>query len=59
NHPITDEHYIKYIFVTYGDTIIKKELVNSNETCIYINEDIENFDVYSYCNIHGLWMIKI
>lgn len=56
-HPMLDEHYIKFIVLKYNDKTYKKEL-KPNKTPILefeINEFFEKMDVYEYCNVHGLW----
>jgi Desulfoferrodoxin len=56
-HPMTDEHYISFIFLetTYGGQI--KYLTYSDkpiaEFVLADNEEIKG--VYEYCTLHGLW----
>lgn len=56
-HPMTEEHYIQYVFVVYNGTVIRRELKPQDkpELSITIDQDAEDVDVYAYCNLHGLW----
>lgn len=58
-HPMTAEHYIKYIFVVYDGYVIRRELkpLDKPKLTVNVNKDIENVEVYAYCNLHGLWKI--
>lgn len=60
-HPMSDEHLIKAIFVvTSKGTIYRKYLKPTDEPLFEIeNIDSKHFDVYSYCNLHGLWKKSI
>lgn len=60
-HPMTQEHYITFIFLetdaggqfkylTYADSPEADFILNDNETAIA---------VYEYCTLHGLWKTVI
>lgn len=59
-HPMEDTHYIKWIVLTTDKGKYIKYLVPSNEPIVkfYIGNDETPLIVYSYCNIHSLWMNK-
>ena len=55
-HPMTEEHYIEWIFVELKNGTLKINLNPGEEpkvTIPYHKEEI--LSVYSYCNLHGLW----
>ncbi len=56
-HPMTEEHYIQWIVLeTDKGYSIKYLKPNDKPTATFIitkDEKIKN--VYSYCNLHGLW----
>ena len=58
NHPMTIEHLIEWVFVEYSNG---GEFVYLNgEPFVTINvlgKVIKN--VYSYCNLHGLWISEV
>ncbi len=55
-HPMTDEHFIKFIEVRTADKVNRTELKpgNAPEATFKIASD-EVTEVYEYCNVHGLW----
>lgn len=59
-HPMVEEHYIKWIFVISEDRIQKARLSPGQEPkarfSILGNGDL---DIYEYCNIHGLWKTTV
>ncbi len=56
-HPMTEEHHIEWISIHYNNKTqrIKLNPISKAEVTFKINGDIEKMEVYSYCNIHGLW----
>ncbi len=56
-HPMTPEHYIKWIFIHTRNGCQRKELKSADQPYaeFYIAPDDEILSVYAYCNIHGLW----
>lgn len=59
-HPMEDAHYIKWILLTTDKGKYIKYLRPNTEPIIkfYIANDETPLIVYSYCNIHSLWMNK-
>ncbi len=53
-HPMTPEHYIVWIAVISGNKTERITLSSDDEPKAVFC-DRENFDVYAYCNLHGLW----
>lgn len=60
-HPMTAEHHIDWISLVYNNKmeIAKLDPTASPEATFDIDGDFEYIEVYAYCNIHGLWKIKI
>ena len=61
DHPMLEEHYIKFIIVKYNDKTYKKELKPNKMPILEfeIDEFFEKLEVYEYCNIHGLWKTEV
>lgn len=59
-HPSEDFHYIKWIILETTDGIYRKHLQPGDPPSaifyIRMGEHVKN--VYSYCNLHGLWDIN-
>lgn len=60
-HPMTEEHFIEWIYLetTKG---IKRAKLNPNEEpikefALSMNEEV--ISAYAYCNLHGLWLKEI
>ncbi len=57
-HPMTEEHYIAWIYVTTNLREIKYNLKPNEEPKVTLplinNETITS--IYAYCNLHSLWM---
>ncbi|MBR3325643.1 MAG: desulfoferrodoxin [Clostridia bacterium] len=56
-HPMTKEHYIKWIAYVGKDNVNFERLDPSDKPTVSFNIDGE-FEIYSYCNLHGLWSSK-
>ncbi len=55
-HPMTEEHYIKWISVTTTKRVLEYELKpNTKPEVIFNLDDEEILEVFAYCNLHGLW----
>jgi superoxide reductase len=56
-HPMTEEHHIDWISIYYNETIqvVKLDPVSKPEATFEVSGNIGTIEVYSYCNIHGLW----
>lgn len=58
-HPMTAEHYISHIIaLTDKGFMVKKLSPNDKPQAEFVLTDNEHAQaVYSYCNLHGLWVI--
>lgn len=56
DHPMTEEHYISWIYIKYdgGSQRMNLKPGMKPEACFCIC-DAKNIEVYAYCNLHGLW----
>ncbi len=57
-HPMTDEHYIQWIAVVH-DNHTERIALQSTDEPKAVFSSYGNADVYSYCNLHGLWKVSI
>lgn len=60
-HPMTEEHHIEWISIFYNNKMqmVKLDPTSKPEATFNVEEEYSDIEVYSYCNIHGLWQIKI
>lgn len=56
-HPMTPEHYIQWIAVVTDSEVYTRYLTPSDapKASFTIPEGTKGYDVYEYCNLHGLW----
>lgn len=54
-HPMTDEHYIEWIAVETPDRIERYILKPGEPPKADFCIDSDEFNVFGYCNLHGLW----
>lgn len=55
-HPMTAEHYIQWIAVEQGSKVQFAMLTPADEPkATFTIEAGQNYTVYEYCNLHGLW----
>lgn len=56
-HPMTDQHYISYIFLLTDSNFYMHRLEpgDAPEATFCIPKGEEVIAAYSWCNIHGLW----
>lgn len=55
-HPMTPEHHIEYVTLETNKGTYRK-LLKDSPTITFRLEDGETIiNVYSYCNLHGLWI---
>ncbi len=54
-HPMQEDHFIEWIQVISGDTVLREFLSPSKEPLARFNIDRKNLKTREYCNIHGLW----
>ena len=57
-HPMTEEHYIKYIIYIYNNNIEKVELKPNDKPKASFKYQKDS-EIYAYCNLHGLWKTKV
>ena len=59
-HPMTDEHYITFIYVETEQGGQRKYLKPGDEPVAEFSfVDDKPIAVYEYCNLHGLWVVEI
>jgi len=59
-HPMTDEHYISFVYVETEHGGQRKCLMpGGNPEAVFSFADDKPTAVYAYCNIHGLWKTDI
>ncbi len=60
NHPMTEEHFIEWIYVETKNGGQRKILHpgDAPEATFCTGED-KPIAVHAYCNLHGLWMTEI
>ena len=59
-HPMTDEHYIGFIYVETEQGGQRKYLKPGDEPVAEFSfVDDKPIAVYEYCNLHGLWVVEI
>lgn len=56
-HPMNEEHYIEWIACCYDDLVVKKYLKPQDKPEA-VFEYRDNMKIYSYCNLHGLWVLE-
>jgi len=59
-HPMTDEHYITFIYVETENGGQRKVLKPGDEPTAefrFVND--KPIAVYEYCNLHGLWRVEV
>jgi len=59
-HPMTEEHYIDFIYVKteHGGQRAVLAVGDSPEAKFSFVDD-NPVEVYAYCNLHGLWKVEI
>lgn len=61
-HPMSSEHFIKCVYIL--DDIGNMQKISFKSTdepkvTVTINQNAKKVKVYSYCNLHGLWLKEI
>jgi superoxide reductase len=55
-HPMTEEHYIGYIYVVTEQLVYRKKLNPGDQPVMEVFiDDAEPIVAYEWCNIHGFW----
>lgn len=59
-HPMTPEHHIKWIFVCCESHGQRKVFDPTDEPKFdfFVGEE-KSFEIFAYCNLHGLWKAEI
>ena len=59
-HPMTDEHYIQWVYIETENGGQRRALKPGDkpEVTFCVGED-KPIAVYAYCNLHGLWKTDI
>ncbi len=58
-HPMTPEHYILFVEIVAGNTLLRHDFVEGDtvaEATFYWEGEID--EVRAYCNLHGFWSNK-
>lgn len=59
-HPMTEDHYIKWIaFELENDDIKVVDLKPNEKPTAYFNTEQKVTAVFAYCNLHGLWKVEM
>ncbi len=59
-HPMSDEHYIDWIYLKTDKGVMRKHLNPGDMPVAVFNlVDEKPLAAYAYCNLHGLWMAEI
>lgn len=59
-HPMTEEHYIQWVYIETKKGGQRKILLPGEEPKVSFElVDDELLSVFAYCNLHGLWKLKI
>lgn len=60
-HPMTEEHYIQWIYIETKEGVQAKCLQPGEEpkAVFVLNEGNEVVSAYEYCNLHGLWKKEV
>lgn len=60
-HPMTEEHFINFIILetNYGFKVANLSCKDVPIVTFAITENEKCLNVYEYCSLHGLWVIKL
>lgn len=59
-HPMTEEHHIEFIYLhTENGGQMRCLKVGSEAQAMFAILEDKPLEVFSYCNLHGLWKLKI
>jgi len=55
-HPMTAEHYIQWISIVTDSQVYTQYLTPTDSPkASFVLPSVKGYDVYAYCNVHGLW----
>ena len=59
-HPMEDEHSITWVHIVTTQGTQRKYLKTNTDPVVEfaLCQDEQLVEVYAYCNLHGLWMVK-
>lgn len=57
-HPMEENHHIEYVELETNKGTYRKKLEKIPTVTFKLDKDEEVKNIYSYCNIHGLWINK-
>ncbi len=60
-HPMTKEHYILFVELIAGDTIMRHDFKVGDtvaEATFYVEDENVELKAREFCNLHGLWANK-
>ncbi len=57
-HPMEDNHYIEWIAMVTSKGIIRKSFKPGDNPTIIFSRIGEEYAIYAYCNVHGLFQSK-
>jgi superoxide reductase len=60
-HPMTEQHYITWVYIRTEKGGQRKELLPDWKPCVEfaLTDDDRLESAYAYCNLHGLWKASI
>ena len=59
-HPMTEQHYIMWIYLQTKHGAQRKQLAPGEAPkTLFALKDDEALAAYAYCNLHGLWLTEI
>ena len=60
NHPMSEEHYIQWVYVETDSGEQFKYLQPGEEPNVtFVTGEEKVLAVYAYCNLHGLWKVEL
>lgn len=61
DHPMTNEHYIGWVYLSSEKGGQRKCLSSGDQPIVEfaLTEDDKVIDVFAYCNLHGLWKFNV
>ena len=55
-HPMADDHYIEWIELVVGDTVLRQNLHPGAKPTATFCVKADQVSARAYCNLHGLWV---
>lgn len=60
-HPMTKEHYILFVELIAGETVMRHDFREGDtvaEATFYVEDETVELKAREFCNLHGLWADK-